>query len=100
VKPFELMMGKIIGIGAVGLTQFLLWIVLITTLSSVALGMLPADIQHQVSTLQQSNGQMAGGMMQASESAQRIYNIQHTLATANWPLIISCFIFYFLGGFL
>jgi len=38
--------------------------------------------------------------MQASESAQRIYNIQHTLATANWPLIISCFIFYFLGGFL
>lgn len=100
VKPFELMMGKIIGIGAVGLTQFLLWIVLITTLSSIALGMLPADIQHQVSALQQSNGQMAGGMMQASESAQRIYNIQHTLATANWPLIISCFIFYFLGGFL
>lgn len=100
VKPFELMMGKIIGIGAVGLTQFLLWIVLITTLSSFALGMLPADIQHQLSTLQQSNGQMAGGMMQASESAQRIYKIQHTLATANWPLIISCFIFYFLGGFL
>jgi ABC-2 type transport system permease protein len=100
VKPFELMMGKIIGIGAVGLTQFLLWIVLITTLSSVALGLLPADIQHQVSSLHQNNGQFTTGMLQASESAQRIYNIQHTLATANWTLIISCFIFYFLGGFL
>ncbi|MEI6190583.1 MAG: ABC transporter permease [Chitinophagia bacterium] len=100
VKPFELMMGKIIGIGAVGLTQFLLWIVLIISLTSVAMGFLPADIQHQVTTLQQSNGQMAGGMMQASESAVKIYNIQHTINTANWPLIIGCFIFYFIGGYL
>jgi ABC-2 type transport system permease protein len=61
---------------------------------------LPADIQHQVTHLQQSNGQMNAGMMQASESAMKIYTIQHTIQTANWPLIISCFIFYFLGGFL
>jgi len=100
VKPFELMMGKIIGIGAVGLTQFLLWIVLIISLTSVAMGFLPADVQHQVNGLQQSNGQMAGGMMQASESAIKIYNIQHTINTANWPLIIGCFIFYFIGGYL
>ena len=85
VKPFELMMGKIIGIGAVGLTQFLLWIILIISLTSAAAGFLPADIQQQVTTLQQSNGQAAGGMMQASESAVKIYNIQHTMATANWP---------------
>jgi len=100
VKPFELMMGKIIGIGAVGLTQFLLWIVLIISLTSAAAGLLPADVQHQVSSLQQNNGQMAGGMMQASETAVKIYNFQHTIATANWPLIIGCFIFYFLGGYL
>lgn len=100
VKPFELMMGKIIGIGAVGLTQFLLWIVLIISLTSAAAGLLPTDVQHQVSSLQQNNGQMAGGMMQASETAVKIYNFQHTIATANWPLIIGCFIFYFLGGYL
>ena len=100
VKPFELMMGKIIGIGAVGLTQFILWIVLIISLTSAAMGFLPADVQSQVATLQQSNGQMAGGMMQASESAVKIYNLQHTIATANWPLIIGCFIFYFIGGYL
>jgi ABC-2 type transport system permease protein len=100
VKPFELMMGKIIGIGAVGLTQFILWIVLIISLTSVAMGFLPADVQTQVAALQQSNGQMAGGMAQASESAVKIYNMQHTIATANWPLIIGCFIFYFIGGYL
>ena len=101
VKPFELMLGKIIGIGAVGLTQFILWIVLITTLTSVGMGLLPADLQHQVATLQQNNGQMgAAGMAQASESAMRIYNMQHTIATANWPLILTCFVFYFLGGYL
>ena len=32
VKPFQLMIGKIVGIGAVGLTQFLIWIILITGL--------------------------------------------------------------------
>ena len=102
VKPFELMLGKIIGIGAVGLTQFLLWIILITTLTSIGMGLLPADLQNQVTTLQQTNGQMGGaaGMAQASESAMRIYNMQHTISTANWPLIMGCFIFYFLGGYL
>lgn len=102
VKPFELMLGKIIGIGAVGLTQFIMWILLITSLTSIGMSLLPPDLQHQVATLQQSNGQMGGaaGMAQASESAMRIYNMQHTIANANWPLIISCFIFYFLGGYL
>ena len=101
VKPFELMMGKIIGIGAVGLTQFLMWIVLIAILSSVAQAFVPHDVLEQVRTMQQNNGAMpGGGMMQASESAQKIYNFQHTMTTANWPLIICCFIFYFLGGYL
>jgi ABC-2 type transport system permease protein len=101
VKPFELMLGKIIGIGAVGLTQFALWIILITSLTSFGMHFLPTDIQNQVTTLQQSNGQMgAAGMGQASETAMRIYNMQHTISTANWPLIIGCFVFYFLGGYL
>lgn len=101
VKPFELMMGKIIGIGAVGLTQFLMWIVLIMSLTTAAMGLLPSDIQTQVATLQAANGQMgAAGLTQVSESATTIYNIQNTIANTNWTLLIFCFIFYFLGGFL
>jgi ABC-2 type transport system permease protein len=101
VKPFELMLGKIIGIGAVGLTQFLMWIIVVMTLTGVGLSLLPADIQNQLQQLQESGGQMgAAGMAQASESAKNIYAFQHVLSTTNWPLIIGLFLFYFLGGFL
>lgn len=101
VKPFQLMMGKIIGIGAVGLTQFLLWIVLIISLTTVAQTFIPHELAQQVQTLQENKGQLpTGAMMQTSEAAQNIYQIKHTLNTANWPVIIGCFIFYFLGGYL
>jgi ABC-2 type transport system permease protein len=44
--------------------------------------------------------QAGSGAMQASDAAQKLYNLQHILSTANWSLIISCFIFYFIGGYL
>jgi ABC-2 type transport system permease protein len=101
VKPFELMLGKIIGIGAVGLTQFLMWIIVVVTLTGVGISLLPADMQTQLQQLQASGGQMgAAGMAQASESAKNIYAFQHVISTTNWPLIIGLFLFYFLGGFL
>ncbi len=101
VKPFQLMLGKIIGIGAVGITQFLIWIVFIFAIMvGVHLFMSPETLQ-QVQAMQQS-GAMPGaaGSINASQSAQTIYNIQHMAGTVNWGLIVSCFLFYFLGGYL
>ena len=101
VKPFELMLGKIIGIGAVGLTQFLMWIIVVVTLTGVGMGLLPDDMQTQLQQLQASGGQMGtAGMAQASDSVKKIYEFQHVISTTNWPLIIGLFLFYFLGGFL
>jgi ABC-2 type transport system permease protein len=101
VKPFELMLGKIIGIGAVGLTQFLMWIIVVMTLTGVGFSFLPDDMQTQLQQLQASGGQMGtAGMAQASESVKKIYAFQHVISTTNWPLIIGLFLFYFLGGFL
>ena len=101
VKPFQLMAGKIIGIGAVGLTQFLLWIILIIGLSTAAQAFVSHDTMEQVRLMQQNGGMMPGGnLAKANEGAQRIYEMQHTISTANWPVIIGCFIFYFLGGYL
>jgi ABC-2 type transport system permease protein len=100
VKPFELMMGKIVGIGAVGLTQFLMWIVLIIVLLTGAKAFIPDDTMQQVQMLQQQNGMMQNNAAQVSQGAQFIFNAQHTLNTANWALITFCFIFYFLGGYL
>lgn len=101
VKPFQLMSGKIIGIGAVGLTQFFMWIILIVGLFTAAQAFVPHDVMEQVKNLQQANGQMGpAGMAKAGDAAQQIYKLQHTISTANWPVIITCFIFYFLGGYL
>jgi ABC-2 type transport system permease protein len=101
VKPYELMMGKIVGIGAVGLTQFLMWVVLIIVLTAAAQGLIPHVTMQQVAELQKHNGAMPGSnLTQVSESAQQIYGIEHTLGMANWWLIVGCFIFYFLGGYL
>lgn len=101
VKPFQLMIGKIMGIGAVGLTQFLMWVILIMGLTTLAQAFIPHDVLEQVNTLQQYNGQIpSGAMSRAGDAAQQIYKVQHTFSTANWPVIIGCFVFYFLGGYL
>ncbi len=97
VKPFQLMLGKIIGIGAVGLTQFLMWIILIGILSAVASSLIPADVMAQV---QQSQQNMPGASEGSSEAIQTLAKAQNTLSSINWPLVIGCFLFYFLGGYL
>lgn len=97
VRPFQLMMGKILGIGAVGITQFLIWIVLIGVLSSVMTSMIPADVLQQA---QQASDQIPGQSQQGSEALRNIAQAQVAINTINWPLVIGCFIFYFLGGYL
>jgi len=99
VKPFQLMMGKIIGIGAVGITQFLIWIMLVVFIMLGVHLFASPETLHQVQTMQQNGGMMAGGNMQASQGAQWIYSIQHTVGTINWPFLMGCFLFYFLGGY-
>jgi ABC-2 type transport system permease protein len=47
VKPFQLMLGKILGIASVGLLQFTIWIVLISVLSSVTMGYFSAKLPQQ-----------------------------------------------------
>ncbi len=95
VKPFELMMGKILGIAAVGLTQFILWIILVMILSTAASAFFSAEMLQQA---QQANQAMpmnnnAATLSQSSEVLSKLSGI-------NWPLILGCFGFYFLGGYL
>jgi ABC-2 type transport system permease protein len=97
VKPFQMMLGKIIGIGAVGLTQFLMWIVLIFLFTSVASAFIPHDMLEQIKT---ANENMPGSSQQTSEAVQNLARAQASLSTVHWPLVVGCFIFYFLGGFL
>jgi ABC-2 type transport system permease protein len=99
VKPFQLMMGKIIGIGAVGITQFLIWIMLFMLIMAGMHMIASQETMQQVQDMQQHGGVMGGNNMEASQAAQTIYSIQHTVGSINWGLIMGCFLFYFLGGY-
>ncbi len=106
VRPFELMMGKIIGIALVGLTQFLLWIVLTLTITTIASKVIidpKTDAKVVAQTMKSNNlDQHAlkelGATPKIKEDAMN--KLFSQLSSINFPLIISCFFIYFLGGYL
>ncbi len=95
VKPFQLMMGKITGIGAVGLVQFIIWIALTIFLRVI----LPAIIPGMGETTQAMQPGTAQAM-EAAKSSGVMDSFLHGLGDINVGLILGCFIFYFLGGYL
>lgn len=114
VKPFQLMAGKILGIALVGLTQFLLWILLTiglsTAISAVIGGENMAKKRVEQSAVQAAspNAATAPGVpmsaeqtkAKAAQEANMMAKIQGALSTVNWPLLLTCFFIYFIGGYL
>jgi ABC-2 type transport system permease protein len=86
VRPFELMMGKILGIVLVGLTQFVIWVVLIVVLGSIASTFL-ADILPD-----------AAASMQSEDS--KISRLTSGFAMFDIKYLLLTFLFYFAGGYL
>ena len=96
VRPFQLMMGKIVGIAAVGLTQFLMWIVLIIILFSALQLFISPEAMHHIQDVQQNPA-----MSQNATVATNLMNAKAKIVEgAQWAVIIPCFFFYFLGGYL
>jgi len=93
VRPFQLMMGKILGLASVGLLQFLIWIVLISTLSTVVLGFFGLESPQQ---------EMMAMNEQAQQAAQSSGSLKllGSLSQINWPYVVFSFLFYFVGGYL
>lgn len=99
-KPFELMLGKIVGIAGVGLTQLLLWIGLMALISSSLSAFIPAESLQQFQQMQ-DGGQMSLSATTANPAAMKILKAKAAITEGvNWMMIIGCFIFYFLGGYL
>jgi len=96
VKPFQLMMGKILGIAAVGLTQFLLWIILSSLVTSAIGSQFREKLAPPttVAATGTSNADMQDSKTKGVQEAFR------ALENLNLPLILGSFIFYFLGGYL
>lgn len=93
VKPFQLLMGKIIGVGAVGLTQLIIWAILIPGIAFL---------------MQLFFGFEMGGSDEMSAAAAEIdpddmqammMQITNEIKALNWWAIFPIFVFYFLGGY-
>ena len=98
VKPFELMMGKIIAVALVGLTQFFFWGLLLTVL--VGGGQLLMGSGVDASVMQQSGGIMQPGMNLTPQQMGNADKIFRMLSSVNLPETFICFVLYFIGGFL
>lgn len=90
VRPFQLMMGKILGIGAVGVVQFIIWVLLSGGIYFIAtMFIFPEMIADQATGT-------PVGMDASSSQGLEIYDM---LRAIDFPLIIGGFIFYFFGGY-
>jgi ABC-2 type transport system permease protein len=100
VKPFQLMMGKILGIASVGLLQFTIWILLIGVVTPLVLGMFGLQMpQDQVmDEMNRTMGNNEG--MQMASRASGIAKFLQSMGELNLGFIAFVFVFYFLGGYL
>ena len=94
-KPMELMMGKIIGVGLVGLTQFAIWVLLLGIGGSVLgmFGMASAGATPDV-------GAMTAGMEASAASGSDISSIMSSIGSIPWFSLLGNFVIYFIGGYL
>lgn len=101
VKPFQLMMGKILGIASVGLVQFLIWIILITTVTSSILGYFGMKMPQQ-QAMEQVTQQMGDEEVKEAMQQQQpqMPNFVKNLGEIPFGKVAFLFLFYFLGGYL
>ncbi len=105
VKPFQLMMGKIIGIAMVGLTQFMIWVVTTFLLVTVTTTLFFPEMNITPTEQVISQDIMSSGPVEAkpeakSEDMDEIMGFLSGLKDINFALTLGSFIFYFLGGYL
>ncbi len=93
VRPFQLMMGKIVGIALVGLTQFVLWVVLTMAINGVISQKMMSD-KSSVSATEIS------AQANANVDNEVMTDVLSAVNTINFPLLIGTFLFYFLAGYL
>lgn len=103
VKPFQLMMGKIIGIATVGLLQFTIWILIGTFVTSSILGyfglkMPQKQMQEQVAKMNAEEGTQ-GTKTEAAENKD-VNEFLGILGSIPFGKIVFVFVFFFLGGYL
>lgn len=96
VRPFQMMIGKVIGIAGVGLTQFLIWLIL-GAAAFVVTGSFASGLMQHAGNLQHMQHMGSAGSAQAASAIAHVHDI---IALLPMTRILLCFLFYFLGGYL
>ncbi len=107
VRPFQLMIGKVTGVGLVGLTQFLIWVFLTFAIVGVFQVAMPDMFQFtpdervfvsssQILNVEEMESQRE--MIQQHDTTAG--QLLEGLSAINFPVMILSFIFFFLGGYL
>jgi ABC-2 type transport system permease protein len=106
VRPIQLMLGKIIGVGAVGLTQFLVWVALTASIVSVGQRVVVGD-RYLAGQVQEEGGMTTGVQAEVSKDLElqmlelsQEDNLFNEIRRINFPLMLGMFLFYFIGGYL
>jgi ABC-2 type transport system permease protein len=110
VKPFQLMMGKVIGVALVGLTQFLLWI----AFTFIIITAVQAAFPQQFKKTQTEQTKIAGqsialpnevapatpNSITANTGNDELNEVFEAFSSINLTVMIIAFLFYFLFGYL
>jgi len=106
VKPFQLMMGKIVGVAMVGLTQFILWIILTFFIITITQSALP-DTFKQKHTSQSFQNKRISSIteLQIQDKSKvqedtEINSVVKSIQSINFGVMIGSFAFFFLFGYL
>lgn len=108
-KPIELMLGKIIGVALVGFTQFAIWGLLLGICGSIAAGIFGLDASSASSAssaevlISASSLDAVSSAVPSAEAAvtnSPVAEIFQMISGINFGLIFTCFILYFIGGYL
>ncbi len=104
VKPFQFLLGKIIGVAAVGLVQFLIWVVfglfLILTMQAFFLPDLDLEALRQAGPIMSDMSSITGSSQLNNEQLQIIQKVAQTVDPLFIATFLSAFLFYFIGGYL
>ena len=105
VKPFQLMMGKVLGVALTALTQFFIWVVLSIVLISIVRALFIPDLQatyltsqpHNLMEVTKSATQVQPSVVQVNPELEKVVSI---LDSIDFYVIIGAFLFYFVCGYL
>lgn len=98
VKPFQLMVGKIVGIGMVGITQYLIWMGLLLAINA-GIGMYAGQAMEFPTNIGEQTAQAQDLGLEVDVS-QKFDAIKSQLNKFPIGLLLAAFVFYFLGGYL